>query len=444
MSSLLFSSANPPVCGGDLPVARIILKKDSRQAGMTERKAFVRNYKYMSEFSNIKIPGGFLFSVAEAAIKKPGRKDIALILSEVDANMAGAFTTNEVKAAPVRLCMQNIKSGRGRAIIVNSGNANACTGTQGLQDAGETASHISHHLGVKSSLAYVCSTGVIGARLPMARITPALDILMENSGNYSFIDVAKAIMTTDTFPKITSQEVQIGKKTGVIAGICKGAGMIQPNMATMLCFIIADIAVERRALQSVLKDSVRRSFNRITIDGDMSTNDTVLLMANGVLGNKPITANSRYIRAFKTALDKVTNELARLVVKDGEGATKLIEVIVKGAKNEAQAEKAAFAVANSNLVKTAIYGNDANWGRIICALGYSGVPLREDKIDIYFDDIQVVKGGISHNRDKEATEVLHSKEIKITIDLHSGKASANVLTCDLTEDYIRINAEYRT
>jgi glutamate N-acetyltransferase/amino-acid N-acetyltransferase len=411
---------------------------------MTERKVFVRNYKYMPEYIDIKTPEGFLFSVAEAAVKKPGRKDIALIVSEVEATMAGVFTTNAVKAAPVRLCMQNIRSGRGQAIFVNSGNANACTGAQGLRDAGEIASHISDSLGVKPSLSYVCSTGVIGVPLPMKRITPALGILLENTGDYSLLDVAKAIMTTDTFPKITSQEVKIGNKTGVIAGICKGAGMIEPHMATMLCFIVTDIAVERKALQALLKDSVRRSFNRITIDGDMSTNDTVLLMANGMLGNKPIGRNSKYAPAFKSALDKVTYELAGLVVRDGEGATKLIEVIVKGAGNEVQAEKAAFSVANSNLVKTAIYGNDANWGRIMCALGYSGVPLREEKTDIYFNGTQVVKGGLSNNKDKETTEVLKSKEIKITIDLHSGKSSASVLTCDLTEDYIRINAQYRT
>ncbi len=398
----------------------------------------------MSELTYTKSPEGFLFSVAEAAVKKPGRKDIALIVSEVDATIAGTFTTNTVKAAPVRLCMQNIKSGRGRAIVVNSGNANACTGAQGLKDAGKIASHISHYLGVKPSLSYVCSTGVIGVPLPMERIAPALGILRENAGDYSLLDVAKAIMTTDTFPKITSQQVAIGKKTGVIAGICKGAGMIQPHMATMLCFIITDIAVERKALQALLKDSVRRSFNRITIDGDMSTNDTVLLMANGMLGNTPIGTNSKYIKAFKTALDKVTYELARLVVRDGEGATKLIEVVVKGAGNEAHAEKAAFAVANSNLVKTAIYGNDANWGRIMCALGYSGIHFREDKTDIFFNGTQVVRGGISNHKDKEAAGILKSKEIGITIDLHSGKSSARVLTCDLTEDYIRINAEYRT
>ncbi len=398
----------------------------------------------MSEYKSSLTPEGFLFSVAEAAIKKPGRKDLALILSEVDATIAGTFTTNAVKAAPVRLCMRNIRSGRGRAIFVNSGNANACTGAKGLKDASKIASHIAYDLGVKPSLSYVCSTGVIGVQLPMERIVPALDILLENAGDYSFLDVAKAIMTTDTFPKIASQEVKIGNKTGVIAGICKGAGMIEPHMATMLCFIITDIAVQQKTLEALLKDSVKKSFNRITIDGDMSTNDTVLLMANGVLGNKAITADSKYTRTFKSALDKVTYELARLVVRDGEGATKLIEVVVKEARNEALAEKAAFAVANSNLVKTAIYGNDANWGRIMCALGYSGVPLREEKTDIFFNDTQVVKGGVSNNKDKEATTALKSKEIVITIDLHSGRSSASVLTCDFTEEYIRINAEYRT
>ncbi len=398
----------------------------------------------MLEYKSSVAPEGFLFSVAEAAVKRPGRKDIALIMSEVDAAIAGTFTTNAIKAAPVRLCMRHIRSGRGRAIFVNSGNANACTGAQGLKDAEKIASLISNDLGVKPSLLYVCSTGVIGAPLPMERIIPAIDILLENAGEHSFLDVAKSIMTTDTFPKIASQEVKIGNRTGVIAGICKGAGMIEPHMATMLCFIITDIAVEQKTLRALLKDSVKRSFNRITIDGDMSTNDTVLIMANGMLGNKVIDADSKYARAFKSALDKVTYELARMVVRDGEGATKLIEVTVKGARNEALAEKAAFSVANSNLVKTAIYGNDANWGRIMCALGYSGVRLREEKADIFFNGTQVVKGGLSNNKDKEATSALKSKEIAITIDLHLGRSSASVLTCDFTEEYVRINAEYRT
>lgn len=389
-------------------------------------------------------PKGFFFSVTEAAIKKPGRKDLALIFSEVESSMAGTFTTNAVKAAPVQLCMQKIKSGRGQAIIVNSGNANACTGKQGMNDARDIAALTSKRLGVGIGLTYICSTGVIGTPLPMQRILPAIGPLAGGLGNASFDDAARAIMTTDTFSKITSRQVAIQGKRGIIAGICKGAGMIAPNMATMLCFILTDIAVEKKTLQASLKSAVGKSFNRITIDGDTSTNDTALIMANGVLGNRPLTKNTPEFPVFQKALDELTFELSRLIVKDGEGATKLVEVIVKNAKSEKDAEKAALAIANSSLVKTAIYGNDANWGRIMAATGYSGISFNPDKTDVFFNKVKVVKNGIMNNKDKEATEEMKKKELKITVDLHAGKASAKVLTCDLTEDYIRINAEYRT
>jgi glutamate N-acetyltransferase/amino-acid N-acetyltransferase len=400
----------------------------------------------MSKILNSKAPKGFLFSTAEAAIKKPGRRgrDIALIISEVEADIAGAFTTNVVKAAPVKLCMKKIKSGKGRVIVVNSGNANACTGAQGTKNANDIISHVSKQLGIKSSLIYPCSTGVIGTQLPMERIIPALSILTQNVSGFSFEDVARAIMTTDTFPKMITKKIKVGNTMGTISGICKGAGMIAPNMATMLCFILTDIAVEQKTLNKTLKSSVNKSFNRITIDGDMSTNDTVLMMANRMLGNKPLTEKSEAFQTFQKALDDLAYELALLVVKDGEGATKVIEVHVKGTRNEADAAKAALSIANSNLVKTAIYGNDANWGRIMCALGYSGIAFREEKTDIFFNNIKVVKGGLANNKDKEATETLKTKTIKITVDLHSGGSSSKVLTCDLTEEYIRINAEYRT
>lgn len=398
----------------------------------------------MSKIINSKGPKGFLFSTAEAAIKKPGRKDIALIISEVEADIAGAFTTNIVKAAPVKLCMKKIKSGKGRVIVVNSGNANACTGTQGTKDASDIISHISKQLGIKSSLIYPCSTGVIGTRMPIERIIPVIPALTHNVSGSSFEDVARAIMTTDTFPKMIAKKIKIGNTIGTISGICKGAGMIAPNMATMLCFILTDIAVEQKTLNKALKSSVNKSFNRITIDGDMSTNDTVLMMANRVLGNKPLTEKSEPFHTFQKALDDITYELAKLVVKDGEGATKLIEVHVKGTRSEPDAARAALSIANSSLVKTAIYGNDANWGRIMCALGYSGITFMEEKTDIFFNNIKVVKGGLANNRDKEATETLRAKTIKITVDLHSGSSSSKVLTCDLTEEYIRINAEYRT
>ncbi|MFH1015170.1 MAG: bifunctional glutamate N-acetyltransferase/amino-acid acetyltransferase ArgJ [Nitrospirota bacterium] len=391
------------------------------------------------------IPEGFLFSVGEAAIKKPGRKDITLIYSETEANIAGAFTTNRVKAAPVKLTMKKITSGRGQAIIVNSGNANACTGKKGMKDAAETASLTAKSLKINPSLVYVCSTGVIGTPMPMEKIKAVIPALTANLGRASLRDAASAIMTTDTFPKVISKKVKIRNRTGTIAGICKGAGMIAPNMATMLCFILTDIAVEKRTLSKALKDSVRESFNRITIDGDMSTNDTALIMANGMMGNSEIREDSTSYKIFKNALDDITYELSRLIVKDGEGATKLITIEVKGAGDEKEAEKAAFAVANSNLVKTAVYGNDSNWGRIMAALGYSGIKLNEENVAIHLGNIKVVNKGTGTGKDAEANNYLkNNSEVSILINLNKGAASAKVLTCDLTEEYVRVNAEYRT
>jgi len=389
-------------------------------------------------------PKGFLFSTVEAAIKKPGRKDLALIYSEVEADIAGTFTTNKVKAAPVKLDIRKIRSGKGQAIVINSGNANACTGKKGMKDAADMVSLVAKRLNIKLSLVYVCSTGVIGTPMPIERIRPKISELADNLGRATIEDVAEAIMTTDRFPKIVKKKVKMGNKVGSIVGICKGAGMIWPDMATMLCFIVTDVAVKQKTLHKVLNDAVKKSFNRITIDGDRSTNDTALIIANGMLGNPQITEKSGTYPAFKKVLHEVTFELSKLIIKDGEGATKFIEIEVKGARNEADAEKAAFAVANSNLVKTAIYGNDANWGRIMAALGYSGVAIKEEKIDIYFGKLRIADKGLTTGKDKEAGEVLRGKDIKIIIDLHLGRSSAKVLTCDLTEEYIRVNAAYRT
>ncbi|MFZ3123260.1 MAG: bifunctional glutamate N-acetyltransferase/amino-acid acetyltransferase ArgJ [Thermodesulfovibrionales bacterium] len=391
------------------------------------------------------IPEGFLISAGEAAIKKPGRRDIALIYSRTEANIAGAFTTNRAKAAPVKLAMEKIASGRGQAIIVNSGNANACTGRKGIKDAAETASLTAKSLKINPSLVYVCSTGVIGMLMPMEKIKGIIPMLTANLGRHTLRDAASAIMTTDTFPKVIAKKIKIKNRTGTMTGICKGAGMIAPNMATMLCFILTDIAVEKRTLSKALKDSVRKSFNRITIDGDMSTNDTALIMANGMLGNSEIKENSASYKIFKNALDEITYELSRLIVKNGEGATKLIAIEVEGADDEKEAEKAAFSVANSNLVKTAVYGNDANWGRIMAALGYSGIKFKEEKVSIHLGNIKVVNKGIGTGKDADANNYLkNNSEVSILINLNKGYASAKVLTCDLTEEYIRVNAEYRT
>lgn len=391
-------------------------------------------------------PKGFMFSTAEAAIKKPGKKDIALIFSEKKANIAGAFTTNKIKAAPVKFDIKNIKSsGKGQAIIVNSGNANACTGKKGMRDTVETSSLIAKKLDISPSFVYVCSTGVIGALMPMQKIKAAIPSLAENLGSSTIKDAAIAIMTTDTFPKIIAKKIKIQNKTAVVAGICKGAGMICPNMATMLCFILTDLAVKQTTLNKALKDSVNKSFNRITIDGDMSTNDTVLIMANGMAGNSELTEKSPDYKTFKKTLDEITYELSKLIAKDGEGASKFVEVEVQGASSEKDAEKAAFAVANSNLVKTAIYGNDANWGRILAAVGYSGINFDEEKISVRLGNIKVANKGISTGKDKDANKYLkNNNEIKILVNLNKGKASAKVLTCDLTEKYVKINAEYRT
>jgi glutamate N-acetyltransferase/amino-acid N-acetyltransferase len=389
-------------------------------------------------------PRGFLFSAVGAAIKKPGRKDMALICSEREAAMSGVFTTNTVKAAPVRLDMKKIRSGSGQAIVANSGNANACTGQAGARHAEEVTGLIARGLKLGRGAVYAASTGVIGTPLPMERIRGKIPELIKGLGKGTVLDVAAAIMTTDTFPKVVSRRIRVDGKTGTITGLCKGAGMICPNMATMLCFILTDLDVSTAALDRALKEAVENSFNRITIDGDMSTNDTVLIMANGMAGNDRIGTGSAAYRTFASALSAITRDLGRMIVADGEGATKTVEIEVKNAGSAQDAKKAASAIANSLLVKTALYGNDANWGRIMAALGYSGIRFREERTDIAFDKVQVVKNGIATGKDREAAAVLMRKNLRITVNLRSGRASASVLTCDLTEAYVRINAEYRT
>ncbi|MBF0559990.1 MAG: bifunctional glutamate N-acetyltransferase/amino-acid acetyltransferase ArgJ [Nitrospirae bacterium] len=398
----------------------------------------------MNKNTKIKSPKGFLFSTAEAAIKKAGRKDLGLILSETEAVVAGVFTANKVKAAPVKLDIKRIRSGKGRAIIVNSGNANACTSEQGQKDALEMTELTAGALGLKAGSVYVCSTGVIGAFMPMERIRAGITMLSSSLGRSGIEDVAAAIMTTDTFPKIVSRRIKIADVNVTITGICKGAGMICPNMATMLCFILTDAAIERPALDKALRSAVEQSFNLITVDGDMSTNDTVLIIANGKAGNSPIEQSSAAFEIFSSALARITLELSEMIIRDGEGASKFVKVIVRNARNYEEAKRGAFAIANSMLVKTALCGNDANWGRIIAALGYSGINVKEDKIDIVLNGVKVAAKGISTGKDKDANERLKAGEIIIVADLHLGKGTATVLTSDLTEEYVRINAEYRT
>ena len=393
----------------------------------------------------MKIPRGFLFSTAAAGIKKPGRADLALIYSEAEAACAGMFTTNRIKGAPVKLDIERIRSGRGQAIIANSGNANVCTGRRGMLDAKEMALLAAKELNLDEKLVFVCSTGVIGAPLPMETMRPRIREMAANAGRSGIGDTARAIMTTDTFAKTAAGTFRVSGKEVRIAGVAKGSGMIHPNMATMLCFLMTDISIGRGLLQKALAGSVEKSFNRVTVDGDTSTSDTVLIMANGLAGNPRINRPGKEYDVFKKTLDRITGELARMVARDGEGATKLIEITVKGAAAKKDALRGAATIAGSPLVKTALYGNDANWGRIMAALGRSGISVEEEKVDIYLGRIKIVGKGMSTGRDKEAASLLRKeKEISIIVNLNIGPHSDKVLTCDLTPEYVKINAEYRT
>jgi len=384
---------------------------------------------------------GFRFSGISAGIKPHGAKDIALIYSEEVSTIAGVFTTNRIKAAPVRVDMERIKSGKGQAIITNSGNANACTGKRGLKDAIEVAEEVAINLNIRPEYVYVASTGIIGRPLPVNKIKRAIPRAVKALSPYSIEDSAVAIMTTDTFPKVATRRIKLEGKSGIIAGIAKGAGMICPKMATMLCFMFTDIAVKRDALYTALREGVEMSFNRIMVDNDMSTNDTVLIMANGRLNNRPLTRNSPLYHCFKDAVYGVTYELARMIALDGEGSTKLVEIVVEGAETASDAERVARTIAKSMLVKTALYGNDPNWGRIMAAIGYSGVDVYEERIDIYIGGCKVVEKGIGLEKERAAA-ILKKKEITIRVNLGLGNKKAVVLTTDLTDEYVRINSRY--
>lgn len=387
---------------------------------------------------------GFKFSGVSAGIKNANKKDLALIFSETIANVAGLFTTNKIKGAPVRLNISKISTGKGQAIVINSGNANACTGEKGLRDAKEITEIVAKELDISPALVYVASTGIIGHPLPMEKIKISIPVLVKRLSYHSINDVAGAIMTTDTFPKISFKKIDIDGKKGRIVGIAKGAGMICPNIATMLCFILTDISIEQDALNAALRVAADKSFNRLTIDNDMSTNDTLLVMANGMLRNSPIEKNSPLYYRFESGLIEVTYNLSRMIAQDGEGATKLIEVIIKGAKTESDAEKVARAIAGSLLVKTAIYGRSLNWGRIMAAIGSSGAEVKEEKISIYLNKFRLVSRGVGINKEKVPENLFSKKKVTIMIDLGVGKKEAMVLTCDLTEEYIKINASYNS
>lgn len=388
---------------------------------------------------------GFLANGVHAGIKTNGDRDLSMLFSARPARAAGVFTTNCFKAAPVLIDMERIRSGIAQAVIINSGIANAATGPEGLADALAVSEAASRGLGIADDLVLVASTGVIGHRLPLRKIEAGMSGLVEGLHADGIPDAEAGIMTTDRFPKIAVRKGRIGQREVTMCGIAKGAGMIEPHMATMLAFIMTDAAIGREALDAVFRQSVERSFNSVTVDGCMSTNDTALILANGYAGNPEITKRSRALARFREMLSALLAELARGLVRDGEGATKVIEITVEEAKTLGDARRAAYAVANSNLVKTAFFGGDPNWGRIISAVGSVGIDLPVDRVRLFFEDVLVFADGKgSPGQVEKLTGIMKQTEIRVRIGLGMGRRSWTVCTSDLSFDYIKINAHYHT
>jgi len=405
-----------------------------------------RNTKSAAEGNRLG-PKGFQAAGIACGIKATGgAKDLALMYSQAPARVAGLFTKNRVKAAPVLATRQRVRRGICQALIINSGNANACTGHKGLQDAEAMAHLIASALHIPHQHVLVASTGVIGHPLPMERIEQGIPSLVARLSPLGFQDAAEAIMTTDTHPKITTEKVAVDGDEITILGMAKGAGMIHPQLATMLSFLLTDARVETEVLADLLREGARSTFQRITIDGDTSTNDMLLLMANGEASKRALHAQDSRFRPFQEALFKVMDHLALAIVKDGEGRTKVVTICVRGGKNSRAAEQLAFRVAHSPLVKTAFFGQDPNWGRIMAAMGAAGVVFDPQKVSIFFDDVMVVEHGVyaPGASEEQQRRVLQQEEFTVTIDLHAGSAQVSILTTDLSSDYVKINASYRT
>ena len=392
------------------------------------------------------VPKGFKTAAYSSGIKKSGKLDLALICADKPVECAGVFTTNKVVAAPVRITESRMRQGLCQAILVNSGNANACTGNQGLQDARRCGDLVAETLDIAPELVAVSSTGVIGVPLPMHCFEEHVPSLCRMLSHDQFDGVAKAMMTTDAFPKMCGRTINIDGQEVRLLGLAKGAGMIHPDMATMLAFVVTDAVLADGLLDEALRQSVNASFNRITVDRDTSTNDMALLLASGDAENPEISEGSAALGQFCGALNEIMLELAKMIARDGEGATKLVRIQINGAANDADALLAARSVATSQLVKTAFFGEDANWGRIIAAVGYSGADVDPDKVNISFDDVAMVSNGLGLDSAQEAraSEVLKKPEFTVTVDLALGEGSAYYYTSDLTYDYVKINADYRT
>lgn len=387
---------------------------------------------------------GFKGSAVASGLKKKGGPDLGLIFSEVGAVAAGVFTTGKVKAAPVLLSRDYLQNHRARAIVVNAGNANACTGKGGLADARQTSQLVAARLKIPPEDVLLASTGVIGLPLDMGAVSGSIPDLVDSLAAEGLPRVVEAMMTTDSFPKLSSFRGEAGGKPYRILGMAKGAGMIMPRMATMLSFILTDLRIDAGDLERAVPPSVETTFNRISVDGDTSTNDTVFVLANGLAGNRALSPAE--FDLFRGGMRSVMAELASMIVRDGEGATKLVRIMVRGAASAKDAETAARTVANSSLVKTAFYGADANWGRIMAALGRADVRMEEDKVRILVDGIEIVRNGLGVGPESEmlAQERMKGKDFSVLIELGQGGYEDSILTCDLTHKYVSINANYRT
>ena len=395
---------------------------------------------------------GFQAAAAAAGIKYQGRTDMAMIYSQTPCVAAGTFTTNVVKAAPVKWDQEIVyHHPQAQAVVCNSGIANACTGAEGYGYCKETAQAVSKVLGIPEDSVLVASTGVIGMQIPIDRITAGVKALVPGlDGSIAAgTEAAKAIMTTENEKKEVAVQVQIGGQTVTVGGMCKGSGMIHPNMCTMLSFITTDASISKEMLQKALSEDIKDTYNMVSVDGDTSTNDTVLLLANGQAGNPKITEECEDFKTFCQALNYVNTTLAKKIAGDGEGATALFEVKIIGAESKQQAVTLAKSVVTSSLTKAAIYGHDANWGRILCAMGYSGAQFDPEKVDLYFESsagkLKIIENGVSTGySEEEATKILSQSEVTAIADVKMGSASATAWGCDLTHEYVNINADYRS
>ncbi len=412
---------------------------------MSKKKSSLNKLPAPAQTTPPKVPG-FQAAGIHAGIKKGKEKDLALLISDSPARVAGVFTQNQIKSAPVLLSQARIRSGLSKGIIINSGNANACTGDGGMRDAIAICRKTAKELATDEGAVLTASTGIIGERLPTKNIQAALPSLIQRLHPEGLEEAADAIQTTDRFRKFLWAETTVGKKKVTLCGMAKGAGMIRPNMATMLAFFLTDLKAPLPALQRLLKTGVERSFNRINVDGDFSTNDTVLLLANGLAENRTAKLRSPEYKAFADMLFPMMLKLATMIVQDGEGATKVVEIRIQGARSNKEANCLAYHVANSSLVKTSFYGEDPNWGRLMAALGSAGPSLSPEKIDISYDHLPIVNKGIAAKNQQRGKlkKVLTKNFFTVIIDLNIGKGSHSVLTSDLTHDYVSLNAEYPT